>query len=137
LDPSSAGSREFQGDANARFATCTRSAAPLFSPWFDMPTCRAMKARMRLSLAVFGVFALIPCLGSCSAVVHPDVGSLNPAPAACSPGVVAVCPCIGGGTGTQVCNAGGGYDPCICGARTGNAGHAAVRAPALPSPSKN
>jgi hypothetical protein len=54
--------------------------------------------------------------GGCSAVVDPDVGKLGVPPApTCMPKRVVSCACVGGLTGTQICNAGGSYDPCNCG----------------------
>jgi hypothetical protein len=63
-------------------------------------------------------------LGSCSAIVHPDVGSLGPMPVACHVGDLAPgCPCPSGGTGVQVCNIGGSFDPCACVSAPGAAGN--------------
>lgn len=55
-------------------------------------------------------------VSGCSAVVHPDVGSLGPAPMACSPGTTMTCACLGKPNGLQSCNANGAYDPCRCSA---------------------
>jgi hypothetical protein len=59
--------------------------------------------------------ALAAAGAGCSAIVDPDVGKLGPAPApACTPNRVLSCICRGGLTGTQICNDGGSYDPCVC-----------------------
>lgn len=57
----------------------------------------------------------------CSAVVDPDVGKLGGRPLSCTPYQPNPCVCQGGAFGTQLCNAGGSYDPCNCGT-VGSAG---------------
>jgi hypothetical protein len=79
-----------------------------------------------LALAA-AVTALAAATAGCSAVVDPDVGRLgSPPPPTCMPGRVVNCACNGGLTGKQVCNDGGTYNPCNCGA-AGVAGAAANR----------
>lgn len=65
----------------------------------------------RIAFAVF----VASCLSSCSLVVEPDVDSLGSPPRTCTPTDEAVCACLGGVQGVQVCNEGGSYDPCNCG----------------------
>jgi hypothetical protein len=57
-------------------------------------------------------------LAGCSAIVNPDTRKLEPQPVACMPGEVANCPC-GDSWSMQVCNAGGAFDPCMCGGNGG------------------
>jgi hypothetical protein len=77
-------------------------------------------SRRALLLALLG-------LAGCSAIVHPDSGSLGPAPVACTPGDILLnpaCPCPGGAGGKQICNQGGSLDPCVCVAGSaGTSGH--------------
>lgn len=54
-------------------------------------------------------------LSACSLVVEPDVDSLGSPPRTCKPRDEAVCACLGGVQGVQVCNEGGSFEPCICG----------------------
>ena len=58
-------------------------------------------------------------LAGCSALVDPDTRKLEPQPVACQPGEIANCPCDGTWS-TQRCNAGGGFDPCMCGGTGGS-----------------
>jgi hypothetical protein len=60
-------------------------------------------------------------ISSCSLVVEPDTDSIGAPPRTCAPQDEAVCACIGGVQGVQVCNEGGSYDPCLCGG-AGNGG---------------
>jgi hypothetical protein len=66
-------------------------------------------------LAWVGLWALC---GACSAIVDADpVAVLGKKPTTCTPDVpLEGCPCPGqdGQTGSQQCNLGGGYDPCVC-----------------------
>ena len=66
-----------------------------------------------LRLAWVGLWALC---GACSAIVDADpVAVLGEKPLTCTPGVVREgCYCVDGQTGSQQCNLGGGYDPCVC-----------------------
>jgi len=48
-------------------------------------------------------------------------GKLEPQPVACQPGQIVNCPCDGSWS-TQTCNAGGGFDPCVCGGANTNGG---------------
>jgi hypothetical protein len=73
---------------------------------------------------------LVSTLGlvSCSALVDPDTRKLGAQPIACQPGEVATCPCDDGHWSNQRCNAGGGFDPCVCGVAStstanSNSGH--------------
>ncbi len=65
-------------------------------------------------LILVATFGLLTSLAACSAIVHPDSGSLGPTPVACTPGLQVSCPCVGGATGQQLCNYGGSFDPCVC-----------------------
>lgn len=48
-------------------------------------------------------------------VVEPDVDTLGSPPRTCTPREEAVCACLGGVQGIQICNEGGSFDPCMCG----------------------
>ena len=72
------------------------------------PSERARIARLAI--------AVIACaLSACSLVVEPDVDSLGSPPRTCTPRDEAICACLGGVQGVQVCNEGGSFDPCMCG----------------------
>lgn len=45
-----------------------------------------------------------------------SLAACTPPPPQCVRGQSAACTCPGGGMGAQVCNASGGYDPCVCSA---------------------
>lgn len=59
---------------------------------------------------------LLTLLSSCSWVVEPEVDTLGTPPRTCTPNEEAVCACLGGLQGIQVCNEGGSFEPCGCGA---------------------
>jgi len=65
----------------------------------------------RLALSTFALLIA----SSCSLVVEPDVDTLGSPPRTCTPHDEAICACLGGVQGVQVCNEGGSFDPCICG----------------------
>lgn len=60
-------------------------------------------------------------VSSCSLVVEPDTDSIGAPPRTCTPQDEAICACVGGVQGVQVCNEGGSFDPCLCGG-AGNGG---------------
>lgn len=69
----------------------------------------------RLAWVRVAVLACLLPAAACSAVIDPDVRGLGAPPLACEPGSPPVpCACRGGVSGTQICNAGGGYNACEC-----------------------
>lgn len=79
----------------------------------------------RLARAAIAVALALPAAG-CRLLVDANEDELGPPPVACSPGERLSCPCPNGAIATQVCNDGGGYEPCDC-AGAGQGGAPAVR----------
>lgn len=94
-----------------------------------------MKSRILPTLAVVWLVAACSDSGKEDGAATAGVGGVAGAMAAstpCAPNAVVMCPCVGGGMGTQTCNADGkSYAPCMGCPPAGAAGTAA---PMMPAP---